>query len=827
MNCAIKNLLTVMVTLVGGLLLSACPSENNSAPEGREPDSSSADNAVMKFSPFTGEFPLPINLLFDLDPTTTDFTLDIPSDSAPAIAGNQLDGWSTIAPMTAEATKDLDPATVAAAVRVFRICGDPYRFGAPTGAPIGEMVPGTDYIAGISAANLAKVIIKPLRPFPDKYDATSVAACPAGAQGNLNKGNTYVVVITNALQDVNGEPVEMSPVYELSKNPLCFYRFATDGDSDCPGTTSADPVGLTDAGRAAGLDTASDASQQSTENVRRLVNGQEALAAGISAVAANMGSPLPAIDPADIMLSYSWSPVAIDNPDTLTVPSMTRNGGGDKVPSTWDIVKANAAAAGGGQTVTLLETGLNTAALGVPMGSGRVLVGKISVPYYLSAPSQAQPTAPLTNPWQADSASSLNSNSTNLTFANPSPQKTADIEIPIFAVAPAAGVPSADYPIAIVQHGITSNRAQVVAAAEALASVGVIAIAIDLPLHGIHPDGIEKDLRSDSTALSPLNLPGERTFDVDYLTGSTPGPDGTVDSSGAHFINLSNLIVSRDNLRQAVSDLLTLRASFAGITAINPQNPSQPTLGFDNDTVSYVGHSLGGIVGGTFLALAPNMTAGSLAMAGAGIAKLLDASAAFGPVIAAGLASAGVNEGSEDYESFLYFAQAAVDSGDPANHASALAASSLPLHLIEVVGGANITSTSPVVVTVPNPGDLVVPNDAFNPQAGVETIPETGFGGTKALSDALGIGTAETQSRAAATCSPRTPPPPVLVQFDTGVHSTLLTPAGSLPDGAGGELNFDFSAENREMLTQVAGFVAGLGAAVPIDTTCTPQPPPP
>lgn len=811
-----KKIVTLSSVLFGSLLLTACPSGGGSdAPEGKEPNTAAEQGvATLKFSPFTGEFPLPINLLFDLNPATTDFTLNIPSTSPPAVAGNQLDGWSTLAPIVVSSTKDIDPASLAGAVRIFRVCGDPFKAGSPTGTPLGEFIPGVDFSVGVSKTNTKKIIVKPLRPFPDKYDATSVAACPAGAQGNLNKGNTFIVVMTNAIKDTDAGTVAPSDVYKLSKNPKCFYRFASDTDATCPGTTT---TGATAEGVALGIANASDSSQQSSENVRRLVNGQEALAAGISGA-----GPAP-LNPADIILSFSYSPVAIDNPDSLTVPAPTPSAkiAGPttvKFPSTWDVVKGAAAAAGAGQSITLFETGQT-----VPGGTGRVLVGKVTVPYYLTPPSAANPTAPLTEAWKANKDSSFNSNSTNLTFHNPAPVKTTDLEIPILAVVPATAALD-NLPIAILQHGITTNRVAVAAIAEALAGQGIASISIDLPLHGIPPGDSFDFLRSDDPALAPLGLPGERTFDVDYVSNTTgaPGPDSNADASGTHFINLADLVVSRDNLRQAVSDLLTLKAGFANMTAIVPAGPGAgtQTVSFDASNVMFFGHSLGGIVGGTFLAQATGIKAASLAMPGAGIAKLLDASAGFGPRITAGLGANGVNEGTDDFESFLYFAQAAVDVTDPINHAANI---TVPTHVIEVVGGGTATSTGPAVVSITVPSDLVVPNDALNPQPGVEIIPEVGVGGTEALIAALGITTIE--KRTAGSCNTRPAvPAPLAVQFDTGTHSTVAKPTDTISG-----LDFDFSGEFNEMLTEIGGFFKSVSlggpANVPIDAGAACVPP--
>jgi pimeloyl-ACP methyl ester carboxylesterase len=844
MKYAIQKTMKLVALLAATMLLVACPSEGDNTPTGAEPDSATDQaKASLKFSPFTGEFPLPINILFDLDPTSTDFTLDIPSESPPAIAGNQLDGWSTVAPFTIAATEDLTLESVQApgAVRVFRVCGDPFKVGAPTGKALGELELGKDFSVGLAKASDATIIVKPLKPLVDKYDETSVRVCDAGAQGNLNKGNTYIVVVTNAVQSADGDQVGPSDTYELMKNPLCFYKFETDrypdpddetapAFPDCPGTTQETPTGVTQAGIEAGIATAADSSQQSTENIRRLIAGQEALAQGISAQANAMGSPLPVIDTQDIALSYSFSTVAIDNPGTLQVPVADPRESGEKLApvttkflDTWDIVKLAANASGGAQTVTVFETGETVTDTD---GSGRILVGELTVPYYLTAFSPENPTGPLTEPWRADPEKSLNKNSSNLTFFNPAPIKTQDIKIPLLAVVPNTPPPQGGYPVAILQHGITTNRVAVGAVAEQLSRNGIASVSIDLPLHGISSsDPTFAKLRSDSDELSQLPITAEeRTFDVDYLNAEgAAGPDGVADPSGSHFINLSNLVVSRDNLRQAVSDLLTLKAALINLRGVNPLNQTQTAV-FDSTNVMYFGHSLGGIVGGTFLAQADDIDAASLATPGAGIAKLLDASAAFGPRITLGLSAAEVFEGTADFESFLYFAQAAVDIADPVNQASKVTA---PLHMIEVVGGGLATSLPPAAMTIPLPSDLVVPNNAFDPQVGpdpdsldddIEKIPETGLGGTQALTDAFGITNIE--SRIQGTCNTRSnEPTPVVVQFDTGSHSTVAIPTDTING-----LDFDFSAEFAEMLSQVVGFFKrvanGAAAEVPIDVSC-------
>ena len=85
------------------------------------------------------------------------------------------------------------------------------------------------------------------------------------------------------------------------------------------------------------------------------------------------------------------------------------------------------------------------------------------------------------------------------------------------------------------------------------------------------------------------------------------------------------------------------------------------------------------MVGTVFLAFEDQVGAASLAMPGGGIARLLDNSASFGPVIEAGLAANGVIKGTPEYDVFMAVAQAAIDAADPINH------------------GASSRSTRPVV----------------------------------------------------------------------------------------------------------------------------------
>lgn len=274
------------------------------------------------------------------------------------------------------------------------------------------------------------------------------------------------------------------------------------------------------------------------------------------------------------------------------------------------------------------------------------------------------------------------------------------------------------------------------AAADALAAAGFAAVAIDMPLHGL-----------DST--SPLYSGIERTFDLDLVNTTTgapldfaggEAPDGA-DSSGTHFINLSSLLTTRDNVRQAVADLFALKAS------LTTMDYNGGGVDFDTGNIYFVGHSLGAMVGSVFLALEPEVKDATLGMAGGGIAKLLDGSASFGPRIAAGLGAKGVIKGSADYESFLGAAQTVIDSADPINYAAAVAAGRGVL-LFEVLG------------------DQVVPNNVMAAApAGTVRSPLAGTDPLAAFMGLQVLGTSTTGTDLKAQ-----------LRFVSGDHKSILDP---------------------------------------------------
>jgi pimeloyl-ACP methyl ester carboxylesterase len=465
------------------------------------------------------------------------------------------------------------------------------------------------------------------------------------------------------------------------------------------------------------------------------------------------------IDPATVVLSFSFSTQNTrDTMNVLANPAIT-----------------------GPRPLTVVNTGATTTALTPPgaatplPGHANIYRGTLQIPYYSSRPSQANPTAPLTATWLG-APSAVDPSSRLLTRFNPVPVATETISIPVFVTVPnaastlGAAKPAGGWPVVIFQHGLTRNRLDAVGVADSFADRGFVVVSIDLPLHGIGG--------ADATANPFYDAANERTFNLDLVgnTSLATGPDGFIDGSGTHFVNVPSPLVTRDNLRQAAVDLLALTRSL-----VNLNLDADPAGDINTSRVHFIGHSLGGIVGGVYLgtAGAAEVATGELANAGGGIAQTIFDSPAFGPRIKQGLAAQGIAEGSTIYAQFIRDAQSAVDAGDPINYIAS-AAAPRPLLLLQVVGGGTLPNGTS------SPGDQVVVNSA-----------------TQRLIDTLGLQRLSTPGL--------NPVSDAYVNFLFGDHGSIIDPRSSL-------------ATTVEMQTESISFALSLGTAVQIGNTGVVQP---
>ena len=668
---------TVLTLGCCSMLLAACGGTDNNIENDLLVDKSSA-GFIAQFAPGDGIIPFPSNLLLS---GSTDGTLNIPVEdendySDPSVALNELNGFSTIAPMKTGFNLAIDASTInAQTIRMYEVTLT--GIGGAVTSVVRELIYGVEFVASLSPVD------------PENKTLSIIPLAP------LAPATSYMVALTNGIQSSDGRIAAPEATYVIAKN------------------TSA----LIDGSNISQVAILTDEEAQALEPVRQLTNAQEAALAG-----QGLSSDI-------VILSWSFT----------TQP----------IGAALALAKGNASGTLGAFT----PIGDTAAYVGSDPSLADLYASTLTVPYYLT--NATTPTDPLNEFWSKTSP------------IDPTPIKTSDETIPLLLSIPKTG--SAPWPIVIFQHGITRNRTDMFAVADALASEGFATIAIDLPLHGI------------VDTVSPLYSGIERTFDLDLIdnTTSAPGPDTNIDASGAHFINLSNLLVARDNVRQSVTDLFALHDALA-------------TLDYDGgggdietSEIYFLGHSLGGMVGTPFLALESNVRDAVLAMPGSGIAKLLDGSSTFGPIVAAGLAAAGVEKGTADYESFMAAAQTVLDSGDPANYASG-AATGRGILLFEVVGDGDT-----------NLPDQTIPNNVFA-DAPEGTVPAP-LSGTDPLVTLLGL------SQVSATDSD-TGDMLSQIRYTAGDHGSILSPVSSPTVTAG-------------MQTAAAGFFATDGQEVTIIDT--------
>ena len=758
------------------------------------------------FDPSNGVLSIPNDLLFS---GTTDGTLNIPvadpTDFAdPSVAISALDGWSTVNPFTiaidfqAGVSLNADSVTPSA-VRVFEtVMGGPVQnpgfedcAAVPQGAActvVGELQYGVDFISQASGNAVAIVPLKPLKA-----------------------KTSYVVALTNELSDTNGNAVQGSTTYELVKQDIATKPLGSQAQRDLQGVVNSYEAAIGQAGA-------------DTENV-------------IYTMAMTTQSTVDVLGSLKSLMAQQFATEAA----MMVPPSLSITNVMDTTLSVADVLAGQIPA----ESVPLYS-------------SANLYSATINLPYYLGTPSAENPMAPVTDMWTAlcDSGAMLAGlaaqnpaaipadpvdavdaqcmaisqasglpapglrnlgidTERNLTKFNPVPVPTSvqtvaiQMTTPDLAVAnavrgslglPALEMPAAGWPVAILQHGITSKKEDMLAITGALSIQGIATVAINHPLHG-----------------DPA-LGGSRGFDVNPLV---PGDEiNATTVSATHYMNLASLLTTRDNLRQSVVDILGLRLGLNTLPGL-----------IDGSNVSYLGHSLGAITGTNFTALANSpldpqidplfaINASSLAMPGAAVANFLLESPSFSGLIKASLTlslsedfaalvaatyPAGPSEAElvgiytqfysaltpaqqaeldGGFSEFTFAAQTVTDAGDPANYAGILAATQTPIHLIEVVGDG-----------MDNLSDQVIPNR-------VSTTP---IGGTEGLIALLGLSNAG-DNITALPIGGQGVIGSTAVRFTEGSHSSVLSPAAS-------------PAATSEMQTQVSTFFATLGAMLQVTNT--------
>ncbi|ARP00954.1 Extracellular lipase precursor [Vibrio alginolyticus] len=715
------------------------------------------------------DVPAPSYLLMD----TSDGTLGLPTDGDDALTNprasmNTMDGWSTSMPIVLNFNGDgFATGMLSSGVKVIKINQRLTEWDGKSN-PIEEvLVQNQDYVVQAKGSSL--------------YIQFLAA---------LDESSEYIFAVTQDVTDVNGEPIGTSASYATVKSKEIVYET---GDL------------------------------ASVQAVTQAVEGIFGLAQ---------------VDPNDIVYSSWFSTQSVG--DTLAAVKGVTATGFSTGANTLNTVYKNDSNEGSvdlstAYTITLGETqdfstaldsdddfskyisdldAAKTAIKGLYMQSGAdvsVTQGVVRLPHYLekgaswnmqpmvsAMPSLAKLSAALADPNEqanmvqqlstgvfandpvdvtklaTDPTEQLKLVGAKLTLTDgtqldseriitryspvPVVKSVEDVEVLVFT--PKSGVAT---DVVIYQHGITSAKENAYAFAFNMVKAGVAVIAIDLPIHGTR------------------SLDEQRSANANVLA----------------YLNLSNLAVARDNLRQSVLDVLGLRASLVvsaqgGLLAGGPLQGFNPMTG---SKVKMLGHSLGGIVATSAVAAANNTLGSSTADAlytfssasvqnsGGQIGNLLLGSDNYGPQIKHNLAYAASKDYAnyadascadlEDktcyeafeaaateaqvaaleagFSQFIYAAQTTLDTVDPFTNASDLVASG--------------SLTTPFFMTEVD-GDSTVPN----------SVPNAPFAGTEPLANKLGLKTVNsTDTTVNATAS--------FVQFNaTASHSTFASPNGTLSD---------------------------------------------
>jgi hypothetical protein len=641
------RLVAPALMVLGGFALVGCSGSDNHKNGSSAPPPPPQVAATAKFNLSTYELPYPADPFFFLG--STDGTLNLPTvpfrPAAMQSALNALDGWSTSASLWTGFTLPLDPTSLSAStVKIVKVylnatnkapvdVTDAAQVAAylPDGWPLaqgpiaGVLAYGTDYTASVDDSidsGGMTLRITPLKPF----DPSSGPAVTGGKIFNIG----YIVILTDGIKAATGQAMGSDTLYASIKS----------APADCS--------------------TISDATSQ---QVCQFTKPQLSIAQAIG------------VDPASVILSWSFSTQSID--DTFAYISAT----GSAQPTL--VVPAFNAALG-----RILTTSDANASL---QGKADIYLGSTVLPYYLTATDGTQTLAQqnaavnlsfwkAASPPPAPLADPAGQGFSHLSMFNPVPLKTTDVTVPILVTVPrigagagysqCAGMPPDGWPVAIVQHGITGNRSQALAMADGFADQCFIVVSMDLPLHGITATSATDPLTAfhcfaPPAAANPACLGAvERTFDVDLAAPAGP------DSSGAYFINLSNPLTGRDNLRQAEADLIQLVKSIPGLTVAAAAPGSLPAapVSIDASRISFVGLSLGSIVGGSFAQYSSETSTVALSVPGGVVTQLLLDSQTFGPSISAALAAQGLTPGGSLFNQYFRDFQAVVDGGDPINH---------------------------------------------------------------------------------------------------------------------------------------------------------------
>lgn len=479
------------------------------------------------------DVPAPSYLLMD----TSDGTLGLPTNGDDALTNprasmNTMDGWSTSMPIVLNFNGDgFAPGMLASGVKVIKINQRLTEWDGKTNPIAKVLVQNQDYVV---QANGKSLYVQ----FADSLDESS----------------EYIFAVTQDVTDVNGEPIGTSSSYAVAKSKQVKYesgdlasvQAVTDAVEGIFGLAQVNPADIVYS------------SWFSTQSVGDTLAAVKGVTATGFATGANTLNTVYKNDTNEnaVDLSTAYTMVLGETRDFMT--ALDSDSDFNKYVSDLDAAK--------------------TAIKGLYVQSGasvNVTQGQVRLPHYLekganwnmqpmvsAMPSLAKLNAALTDPAeQANMVQQLSSGvfasspvdvsklATDPTeqlklvgsklYLNDGTQLDSERVITRYSPVPAVkSLENVEFllftpqngvakDVVIYQHGITSAKENAYAFAFNMVQAGVAVIAIDLPIHGTR------------------SLDEQRSANANVLA----------------YLNLSNLAVARDNLRQSVLDVLGLRAS--------------------------------------------------------------------------------------------------------------------------------------------------------------------------------------------------------------------------------------------------------------------------
>lgn len=643
------NRLLLSLSITSALALSACGGgESISSIEQDAKNDQVAPETRVIFDPTAGDLSVPNDLLFL---GSTDGSLNPPTDNPndatdPFVAISSMDGWSTQQPFTLavelpRGVSSLDASSAAepGAIRMFEVatggseaCPDVTR-GAVC-AVVAELEYGVHFASQLASAN-------------------SIAVVPTSV---LKPATDYLIAMTTQVKDDLQRSLAPSETYITVRQNITDAPLASPSQLSLQGLVNSFEGALS----AAGVST--------SEVVHTQVFKTQSAGTVLSSLKGVM-----AANPAAYPRVRDAVSVGLTTRDIFVAGQILP----PETPSCAEV------SAGISQLAPLAAQGLldetqlaQLSQLGqvAVQCSAQVYQATIDIPYFSAVSSAADPTASLSMWWKAKCDSPVITSTLselpavpderainnaecqainpaffdfgldaerNLTQYNPIPQASSVQSIPVQVTFPdpamralttgapieAVSQPESGWPVVVLMHGILSKKEDMLAITGALSQAGFATVAIDMMLHG------------------------ERGFDVDG-DGQVDGSAGSADilatvAEPTDYMNLTNLQVLRDNLRQSIVDLLSLRLGIATASQVGLAEQA-----IDNNNVYYVGLSLGAMWGVDFIALANTplapeadplfkIQAASLNSPGGGIANFLMDSASFGPFIKSSVILAG------------------------------------------------------------------------------------------------------------------------------------------------------------------------------------------